>query len=169
MKTHRVLPLFACALLLGCGANPDEAKEVAQAFWEASKTGDTELAMSYVSNTSSARINQSEDDDPVGDIILGDAEVDGDEATVPTTLTNVGDETPMDVSFQTTLIREDGEWKVDLDRTMGNMMGSMLGASVGAMAQAMGEAMGSAMQGMAEGMQEGFEALNDSLKAGSSK
>jgi hypothetical protein len=169
MKPRNLLSVLACAAVLGCGADTDEIRAGAQSFWEASRTGDTELAMSHVSESSMARINKSDDDSSVKEFTLGDVEVDGGEATVMTTLKEQDADGSMTVSFETNMIREDGAWKVDLDRTMGAMMGAVLGASMGAMTEAMGEAMEGAVKGMAEGMQKGFEAMADSLGDSSRK
>lgn len=156
MYMRNLLSLLACAALLGCGNSAEEAKAVTEAFWDAGKAGDSELAMSYVSRSSMATVNADDGDPTERDFTLGAVAVDGDNATVETTLSDWGDDGPTTVSFETHVIREGGEWKIDLDRTMGSMMGAVLGASVGAMAEAMGEAMQGAMQSMAEGMEKEF-------------
>ncbi len=157
MKSRNLLSMLACAALLGCGDNTEEIRAVTQAFWDAGKAGDSELAMSYVSQSSMAKVNPSDGDPATREFALGAIEVDGDNATVETTLSDWGEDGPTNVSFETHTIRESGEWKVDLDRTMGSMMGAVLGASVGAMAEAMGQAMQGAVKGMAAGMEKEFK------------
>ena len=156
MKPQNLLTLLACTTLLGCGNNAEEVRAVTRAFWDAGKAGDGELAMSYVSQSSMARVNADDGDSAARDYTLGAIEIDGDDATVETTLSDWGEDGPTTVSFDTHLIRESGEWKIELDRTMGSMMGAVLGASVGAMAEAMGQAMQGAVKGMAEGLEEEF-------------
>jgi len=148
--------VLACAVLLGCGNNTEDIRAVTQAFWEAGKAGDSELARTYVSRASMATINDSDGDPATRDFTLGAIEVDGDKAQVETTLSDWGDDGPTTVSFDTHVVKEGGEWKIDLDGTMGSMMGAVLGASVGAMAEAMGQAMQGAMEGMAESMEKEF-------------
>jgi hypothetical protein len=150
---------MACTIVCACGSDTDQVRQVAEAFWDASKAGDMELAQTYVSESSTFRPNQSDNDSPPGDVKLGRIEVNGDEATVETTVTGLNEETPFDVEFETAMVLENGEWKVNMDKTAGSMM-------QGAFA-AMAEAMGSAMSGLAEGMagalKEGFENMGDSL------
>ena len=96
--------------------------------------------------------------------------VDGDRATVETTV--AAEE--MELAFETVLIRQEGDWKVDLDATTDEMMKSLFGTTMGEFTKKMGEAMGEALgesmkavtKGMAEGLQAMGEALTDSLKTG---
>jgi hypothetical protein len=134
----------------GCGGDEaGEVKRIAEAFWNATKAGDIELAQTYVSESSMFQPNTEDNDAPPGDVRLGAVELDGDEATVETAVTKVDDENAFDMEFQTVLVLENGEWKVEMDKTTGSMM-------QGAFA-AMAEAMGSAMEGMAEGMADAFK------------
>ncbi len=159
MKARGLISIMACTIVCACGSDTDQVRQVAEAFWDASKAGDMELAQTYVSESSTFRPNQSDNDSPPGDVKLGRIEVNGDEATVETTVTGLNEETPFDVEFETAMVLENGEWKVNMDKTAGSMM-------QGAFA-AMAEAMGSAMSGLAEGMagalKEGFENMGDSL------
>jgi len=160
MKTRSLLSLATCALMLGCGAETGEIKAVAQAFWDASAAGDTELARSYVSESSSFKPEASDEgDSSQGSMQLGDVEVDGDEATVATVVSGMNQDTPIEFEFATAMVREDGEWKVDMDKTTANLMQ----AAFGAMAEAMGNAFKGLAEGMAEGMKEGLSAMGDSL------
>ncbi len=159
MQARRLISIMTCTIVCACGSDTDQVRQVAEAFWDASKAGDVELAQTYVSEFSTFKPNQSDNDSPPGDVKLGRIEVNGDEATVATTATGLNEETPFDVEFETALVLENGEWKVNMDKTAGSMM---QGAFV-----AMAEAMGSAMSGLAEGMagalNEGLENMGDSL------
>jgi len=164
--THVVAALLLAA---GCGTG-DGPGAVAEAFWTASKEGDIELAKTYVAEGSKATMNNSGDSQSLGDFSLGEVTVDGDRATVET---NVAAK-EMELAFQTVLIRQEGDWKVDLDATTDEMMRSLFGTTMGdftkKMGEAMGEAVGETMKAVAEGMAEGLEAvgeaLTDSMKAG---
>jgi len=150
MRARELISIATCAVLFGCGSGEaDRAKQVAQAFWDATVAGDAELAQTFVSAGSMFQPNKSKGDSPPGDVKLGAVDVDGDDAAVETVVTKLDAESPMNMEFETILVREEGSWKIDMDKTTGSMM-------QGAFA-AMAEAMGSAMQGMAEGMAEGMK------------
>ena len=172
MKFRMTYLLTAALLGTACGA-ADDPRVVAEAFWTASKDGDMELAKSYMAEGGSASINEDESGSSVDDFSLGESAVDGDRATVETTVVSTG-EHAMELDFHTVLVQRDDGWKVDLDQTTDEMMKSLFGTTMGdltkKMGQAMGDAMGEAMKGMAEGMAEGLKAaaqtLGDSLEGG---
>ncbi len=150
----------ACSFLL------EDPAETAEAFWLASQQGDVERARELVLPSGSAEIKEpGEGGTGIGDFSLGDAEVDGDEATVATTLYGLG-ENDMEISFSTVLAREDGEWLVDLDRTTSEMTRALLGTTLEEVAEGMGRAMGEAMGQVVEGFAEGMQAAGESLSAG---
>lgn len=166
MKFRMTYLLTAALLGTACGAAGDP-HAVAEAFWTASKDGDMELAKSYVAEGGSASIDES--GSSIGDFSLGETAIDGDRATVETTMVPAGEQS-MELAFTTVLVQQDGGWKVDLDQTSDEMMKSLFGTTMGGLVEKMGEAMGDAMQEMVEGMAEGFKAatqtLVDSLKGG---
>ncbi len=166
MKFRMTYLLTAALLGTACGA-ADDPRGVAEAFWTASKDGDMELAKSYIAEGGSASIDES--GSSIDDFSLGETGVDGDRATVETTMVSMGEQA-MELAFNTVLVQQDGGWKVDLDQTTDEMMKSLFGTTMGDFTKQMGEAMGGAMQEMAEGMAEGFkaatQALLDSLNGG---
>ncbi len=173
MKFRMTYLLTAALLGTACGA-ADDPRVVAEAFWTASKEGNMELAKSYMAEGGNATIQDpDESGSSVGDFSLGETTIDGERATVETTVEMTG-EHAMELAFQTVLVSRDGSWKVDLDQTTDEMMKSLFGTTMGdltkKMGQAMGDAMSEAMQGMAEGMAEGLKAaaqtLGDSLEGG---
>ena len=173
MKFRTTYLLTAALLGTACGA-ADDPRGVAEAFWTASKDGDMELAKSYMAEGGNATIQDpDESGSSVGAFSLGETTIDGERATVETTLETTGEQA-MELAFETVLVSRDGSWKVDLDQTTDEMMKSLFGTTMGdltkKMGQAMGDAMGEAMKGMAEGMAEGLKAatqtLGDSLTGG---
>ncbi len=166
MKFRMTYLLTAALLGTACGA-ADDPYGVAEAFWTASKDGDMELAKSYIAEGGSASIDES--GSSIGDFSLGETAIDGDRATVETTMVSAGEQS-MELAFTTVLVQQGGGWKVDLDQTSDEMMKSLFGTSMGGLVEKMGEAMGDAMQEMVEGMAEGFKAatqtLVDSLQGG---
>ncbi len=171
MKFRPTYVLTAALLAPACAASNDP-RVVAEAFWTASKDGDMELAKSYIAEGGNATI-QEPDESSVGEFSLGETTIDGERATVETTLKTTGEQA-MELAFQTVLVSRDGSWKIDLDQTTDEMMKSLFGTTMGEltkkMGQAMGDAMGDAMKGMAEGMAEGLKsmgkAFGDSLDGG---
>jgi len=156
MKLGRLISVAVSVLVLGCGGNgADEVLQAAQGFWDAAKANDLALAETYVSESSVFQMREENDDGPPGDVQLGSVEIDGGSATVQTTISNTGDEAPFGMDFETFLVRERGEWKVDMDKTTGSMMRGAFAA--------MAEAMGNAMAGLAEGMAAG---MSEALKEG---
>ncbi len=164
----RLTHVFAAALLAtACGA-ADGPGAVAQAFWAASKEGDIDRAKTYVAEGSKATMSNPEKGKSVREFSLGEVTVEGDRATVETTV--AAEE--MELAFETVLIRQEGDWKIDLDATTDEMMKSLFGTTMGELTKKMGEAMGEALgesmkavtKGMAEGLQAMGEALTDSLK-----
>ena len=164
---HRaLLSVFLIMVAGACGFLLDDPTETAEAFWLASQEGDVERARELVLPSGSAEIKEpGEGGTGIGDFSLGDAEVDGDEANVPTTLYGLG-ENDMEISFSTVLAKEDGEWLVDLDRTTSEMTRALLGTTLEEMAEGMGRAVGEAMGDVVEGVAEGLQAAGESLSAG---
>ncbi len=166
----RISYLLVATLLGAACSAADGPADVAEAFWTASKEGDTELATSYIVEGGTTTI-QEPSGSSIGEFSLGETAIEGDQATVETTVVSTG-EREMEVAFNTVLVRRDDGWKVDLDETTDEMMKSLVGTTMGElterMGQAVGEAMGEAMKGMADGMAKGLEAagraMSDSLE-----
>jgi hypothetical protein len=159
-----MLSLAGLSLLTGCWLWGDSPRDIAEHFWDANQDGDMELASAYVSSESSATVKRPDDGGmPMESYSLGAEEIDGDRATVETAMTaNMGSQ-QLDVDFQTHLVREDGEWKVDLDRTTSDIMRAALGVTMEEMGEMVGEAMKGAMEGLAEGLQEGMDAMGEAI------
>ena len=169
MKARHGIALIAAGLLTSCGAEPNAALDVAHRFWEASRAGDTETVRNLIASSSRAQVNEPEDgEEPFGDYVLGDVVIEDGVAAVETTLRGMKGSTTEEVQFNTFVIQESDEWKVDLDRTTNDMMRVMLGVTMEQFGEMMGEAMGEAMkglaEGMAEGMREGVEEMGEVMK-----
>ena len=159
MKMYHAAAGALILILAACSQGPEA---VAEQFWEAGKNGDSETARSLVSENSSAQISEDAQT-PIVEYGVGDATVDGTEAMVGTTLVlELGNGT-REVEFETALIQEDGEWKIDLDQTTSRMMGVILGATMEDLGAQLGEAMKGAMEGVAEGLAEGMREMGEAL------
>lgn len=146
-------------IVTACSSDP---AAVAEAFWQAGQDGDIERARSYVSASSSAKMNDGSRS-TLEDVWVGESTVDGDGAMVETRVTAGADAESRQIHFNTIMVRESGDWKVDLDATSQEMMKEILGVTMGEFGEQMGEAMKGAMKGMAEGMAEGMEKMGEAM------
>lgn len=155
----RCLSILLClGLVYGCSSSDPDA--VAEKFWKAGQQGDTETVNSLVSKDSQANF-ESDDRPPFETITVGEVVVDGEAARVDTQITIENDEEPMNVAFDTFMVLEDGEWKVDLDATMIDMTKEIIAMSMKAIGAQFGDAMKDVTKGMAEGISEFGKSLQE--------
>ncbi|MDX1578937.1 MAG: hypothetical protein R3266_10645, partial [Gemmatimonadota bacterium] len=107
--------LLAGFALSSCGGEGPES--VAQRFWEAAQARDVETVEALSIPSENASFDFEDEDTAVGSIEVGNAEIEGDRAEVPTRLEMVGQEMELEVDFATVVARHEGEWLVDLDET----------------------------------------------------
>lgn len=144
--------LIVMVLVFGLAACKKDMgpKDVAEKFWDTMESGKIEDLKPYVTKASFETLQREESGKKEvkkgGEFKLGEAKIEGDKATVSTTLKD--DETSLDL--QTVIVREDGKWKVDLESTMM----TMLGGAMGEMMKQIGEGMEAATEKMDEAMQE---------------
>lgn len=120
-----VFLVVAVALLGGCskftglfGAAGGNPIKIADKFWAATKTGNVEKIKPFVTKASMEHQMMQENAKPnEGEYTLGKANVDGNVATIPTKLKDK----QMDLDVQTILVKEGGNWKVDVNKTMMSM------------------------------------------------
>ena len=108
----------------GDGASSDDPAETVSAFYDAARDGDCEAALDLLSDNGKRTFGVEEDDcesvDPSSDFgdevtfDIGEAQVDGDDATVPVT---VGDASsgmgPSEITLDIELVKTDGVWLID--------------------------------------------------------
>lgn len=156
MRTPAMLILMTltAAALLACGSNAKEPLNVAKNFWTAMEARDIEKARSYATEATakSVTINEEAKDQEV-DIRFGEVTFEDGRAMVETSIATKGDDSKMEMEMQTVLVKEDGTWKVDVDRTFM----SMFGGAMGAMMEQMGEAMQKGMEEMGNAMVDAME------------
>ncbi len=162
-KISKIMVLvMAVALIAGCGrfnfgSKGGDPKAVAEKFWNAAKSGKADDVKDLVTKASFNGMKDKKDAGSAkGEYTLGDAKIDGEKATIPTTMKDQG----FTMKMQTVLVKEDGSWKVDVDQTM---MSALAGAF-----ESLGSAMGEGMKGMGEGLGkavgEGTKAIEESAK-----
>jgi len=144
----------------------DGPRDVASQYWLALKNGDTETARNLVSKNSQQNFDDylaipAEEKVPIGEINLGA------EQTTVVTLIYPLDDTPDDYSaFDTTLVMEDGKWKIDAahtvvprpppsDRELEELAGQL------------SESMEDNIESIEDAMNQGMKMLDEALREGS--
>ena len=162
MKKSSIIMTAICMCVIfitGCSGSKSDPKSVAEAFWKAMKTGDIASVKKYMTGASAKALNESTDKEKMGKegkITLGDAKIEKDKATVPTTIDNEG----VKMELQTILVKQDGKWKVDLDQTMM----SMFGGAMGEMMKGLGGQMGEGLNQMGKELEDMGKAIEEQAK-----
>jgi len=155
--------MFTTAILIftfGCSGGKDDALTVAEKFWNALHEKDLEKARSYATEETAGSLTLNEDaENQKVDIEFGDVIVEEGRTKVQTMLHTTTDESETSVELETVLVREDGEWKVDVNMTMM----SIFGGAMEQMVDEMSEAMEDLGKTMAEEMQKSMEKMSASM------
>jgi hypothetical protein len=157
-----LLPLFFSA----CMHQADSPREVAHQYWQALKNGDTETARKLVSTGSQQNFDAylakpADEKTPIGEINLGA------EQTTVVTLIYPEDDTPDDYSaFDTTLVMEDGKWKIDAAQTV-IPRPPPSDRELEALADQLSESMEDNIESIEDAMSEGMKLLDEALREGS--
>ena len=158
-----VIVIALACFVFGCGSEKDESLAVAKDFWKAMKDRDVEKAKTYATagSADALTINEDEKDQDV-EISFGDIEVKDGKSKIETNMRSIGGDMEMDIPMQTVLVKESGEWKVDVNLTMMSLFGGAMGAMMETMKEGM-EEMGNAMaEEMKSSMDEMGKALSKS-------
>ncbi|MCG2633400.1 MAG: hypothetical protein J4A00_00535 [Gammaproteobacteria bacterium] len=176
-----MLTLTLLLSLAGCSTQADTPSEVAEAYWAAILAGDEVAATALTARAEAApqsnfRRDMKIDTGKIEAIRFGEEIADGNQTSVVTIVsarmeTSGGTDgnKPLEVTFGTQLVKEDGEWRVAPDRTNQNMMGAALQVAMGATGQAIASGMQQAMEGLGEAMAEGLQSMVDGLSEGLSE
>jgi hypothetical protein len=149
-----ILVILVLTALLACGNSSDEALNVAKNFWSAMEERDIEKARTFATEETAGSVTINEDaEEQETDINFGEITFEDGAAMVATTIAAKGDDSQMEMEMQTVLVKENGTWKVDVDRTFM----SMFGGAMGAMMDQMGEAMQKGMEEMGKAMVDAME------------
>lgn len=157
----RALHLLGVAGLVGACAGAEGPEAAADRFWAAVEDGDVETARAYSieSERSSLKL---EGESSVESYELGATRSENGKALVETRVTTSG-EWELDISFETVLIEDGSDWKVDVEQTGSRMVRAVIDASteelVRGIADTLRGAMGKVMEGVAEEMKELGDAL----------
>jgi hypothetical protein len=160
MKKNFFISIFFYTFLLwslnGCGRS--DPKVVAQGFWEALKKGDVEASKPYIRAQDYEKAKESKKSKKMmenAEVTLGTVTSStNDETLVQTTLVMAMGKENKSTTFQTLLIAEAGDWKVNVETTFNNFAAEMQKGMMGGM-----EGMMKGMEGMIKGggMPEDFK------------
>ena len=174
MKYSILFTLLACISLTACQQNNDSPKLVAQKYWQSLKNGDIATAKSLVSTNTQADLQTylalpDEEKIPLANIELG-----AEQATVITLITvkppaidtnkthAADDEHP--VNFETVLVLENGQWKIDASRTQVPAPKIPANTSTD---KHLPDALQENLDSMDNALEEGTDMLNEFMREGS--
>ena len=141
--------------LLACSPPAQDPITVADKYWQNMQVGNTVEAEKQVSLNSRYTLSESKDS------IATITQVSNSDAvtTVNTTITTIGaDNKPHTQSFDTVLVLENGQWKVDVNRSQIPPLPAT---------DELDESMQKSIESIDETMTQGMKMLNDALREGS--
>lgn len=153
--------------LSACQPGAGDPRETANRFWLSMKTGNTEEARRLVTRDSlpslDSYLNQPEAGrTPIDEVNLGTAETRVVTVIYPDALA------PDDRrAFDTYLLLENGQWKVDAARSTIPQASSISDRQLEELADELSESMHQNLESMQEAMSEGLDLLNEALREGS--
>lgn len=152
----RIIP-FTVLLIAACATSLSK-QDVARDFWTAMAAKDIAKAKTFASAGSLDGVSpNNENDNTIDKVDLRPAKESDGLTVVPTIVTSMENGQEKTLSFDTVMIKENGEWKVDFEKTTNSMLGFSMKDMMEGMGKAMGEAMGNAMKGLGEGIGKGLE------------
>lgn len=160
----RLRAVIAAASLLtaACGAGAPGPKQVAQEFWEALRAGDTAAATSLASEPTAPRVEALAGRD-IDEVLLGEVLEGEASAIVRTSLTTAAtepDDWPTRLTFDTHLIREDDEWRVDVAATERDFGAAIFAGTI----EMLGEAVGEGVRDFSEALEQGAAEISRAIR-----
>lgn len=152
--------LVSLVFLVGCGLVSPSPESVAEDFWQAIASGDTEQAKSLATKGSLRRIERMADRMELEDVELGEAIVKEDTAEIETSFE--GETEP--VVFTTYLVKTEDGWRVDPRLSRQAMNAALVEASVADLRDAFRAGAGALGEAMEEGLEEASEAMREALE-----
>src|SRR3990172_5985918 len=135
---------------------------IAKGFWDAMNAKDIQAVRSYVTKESRDKL-QIKDNDAATNckVTFGEIRIEDNKTSIETTMQTHNETTEFEVQMQTILVKEDGQWKVDADKTMMSMFGGAVGEMVKGLGKTVGEGIKKGIKeiekAMAENTQEDIE------------
>ena len=156
--------LLLSLFLLSCTYTTESPSNVAEQYWSAIQLGDTETAKQFITSSSNAKYN--EHIKSLEKITIENFVVDNEKTTV-TTIINPEAPVPGDeLIFETRLVLEDNQWKIDLGNTQVPQL-SPREKELKTLADELSKTMQKNVDSMEDVLGEGMGMLNDALRDGS--
>ena len=150
----------ALPLVLACGALESSPQQVCKRFWEALRAGDVATAEAHASAGSATLVEAMGKDRRIEEVRLGETLQSERSAIVRTSLVTTTEAGRQHSSFDTHLVRESDEWKVDVRATEREMTAAIFAASL----RQIGEALGQGVQEFSEALEEGAEEMKRAIR-----
>jgi flagellar biosynthesis/type III secretory pathway protein FliH len=166
MPKYRIFFIALSALTLSaCNQPADDPRTVADKYWLNMQAGNISEAEKLVSLNSRQALPAQ------ADRMASIAQLDNGKARtiVSTTITTINPDTNhrLTETFDTVLVMQQGEWKVDLNNTTIPPLPTASEEELQQLKQELSESMQENMESMDDAMSEGMEMLNEALQEGS--
>ena len=166
MLKYRLIPIVLTALALSaCNQSAEDPKTVAENYWLHMQTGNISEAEKLVTiNSRHALTAQAERMSSVAQLDNGEART-----IVSTTITTINPNTDyrQTETFDTVLVLQQGQWKVDLNNTRIPPSPTAREEELQQLKQELSESMQENIESMDDAMTHGMEMLNEALEEGS--
>ena len=161
-----LITLVPLVTLTACLHQTDNPRDIASQYWQALKSGDTETARKLVSTSSQQDFDNylakpAEEKTPIGEIKLGT-----EQTTVVTIIYPQGDNPDDYSAFDTTLVMEDGKWKIDAAQTVVPRPAPSK-RELDELADQLSESVQENIDSIEDAMSEGMKMLDEALREGS--
>jgi hypothetical protein len=155
------LALFTAAVFaLACGVAPATPQQVTEQFWEALRADDLSRARSLATAASARRVDGLIETGTIEEVLLGEALRGETSAIVRTSLATAADEGLSHVTFDTTLVRENRTWRVDVAETQRALTSAAFANSV----KQLGDALGQGVQEFGEALEAGAAEISRAIR-----
>jgi len=155
-----VRSLAALILLAACSPSGPDARETASAFWAAVSSGDIDSARPFASRSSAASLDDWDRETRIREAVLGEVLSNEDHAMVETSLVTRRGEGEWSIALQTHLVREQGEWRVDVRRTREAVTQAQIAAGI----EQVERAVATGVQEFGKALEEGVRELERSMR-----
>lgn len=172
MKYSTLLALLASIGLTACQQDIDTPKQVTEQYWQAFKNGDIAGARTLATQNSQSNIDSylalpDDEKNSLNGIILGE------ELAIVSTIISIQTKTTdpsqsatkkESVKFDTVLMLENGQWKVDASRTQNPARQEAVDTSID---DQLSDALQQNLESLDEAMEQGADVLNKFMQEGS--
>jgi len=163
VRTINFVAAAVTLTIMACGAAAPSPKQVTQKFWEALRGGDAVAAATLASTRTAHRVEDLAGRD-IDAVLLGEA-LEGDTAAIVRTSLATApmsepDGRPIQTTFDTHLVREEGRWRVDVTATARNLDTALFAGSIAML----GEAVGQGVQEFSEALEQGAAEISRAIR-----